>query len=195
MTRKSKPDRGVSETDVSPKKTKIQKKRHRYLTKPDKIVRSYKCGHYALTAQCRLFKTDGIAGGASLRNRVSPYVGRAWRSTCMYMGLTDAIQQPRLGINIFHGEHYWQGFFSYYIAVAKLFLNSKKLYILVVTLSFSWSQLLHWKLFISSSVFPPLLSPAVGQQYFHTFLVVTMSLLVSILTSMQHLCVGKSIGS
>ena len=48
MTRKSKPD--VSESDVSPKKMKIQKKPHRYLTKPDKIVRSYNGGHYALTA-------------------------------------------------------------------------------------------------------------------------------------------------
>ena len=42
MTRKSKRD--VSETDVSPKKMKIQKKPHRYLTKPDKIVSSYKGG-------------------------------------------------------------------------------------------------------------------------------------------------------
>ena len=42
----------------------------------------------------------------------------------MYIGLTDAIQQRRLGINIFHGEQYWQGFVSYSIAVAKLFLNS-----------------------------------------------------------------------
>ena len=42
MTRKSKPD--VSATDVSPKKMTIQKKPHRYLTKPDKIVRSYKGG-------------------------------------------------------------------------------------------------------------------------------------------------------
>ena len=42
MTRKSKPD--VSETDVSPKKIQIQKKPHRYLTKPDTIVRSYKGG-------------------------------------------------------------------------------------------------------------------------------------------------------
>ena len=34
MTRASKPD--VYETDVSPKKMKIQKKTHRYLTQPDK---------------------------------------------------------------------------------------------------------------------------------------------------------------
>ena len=40
--------------------------------RPDMIARSCKGGHYALTAQFRLFRSYGgsIAGGASLRNRV-----------------------------------------------------------------------------------------------------------------------------
>ena len=42
----------VSETDVSPKKMKIQKKPHRYLTK-------IKSGRYALIALCRLFISYG----------------------------------------------------------------------------------------------------------------------------------------
>ena len=67
LTRTRKPD--VSGTDVSSKKMKIQKKLHRYLTKPDKITRMYKGGRYALTAQCGLFRNDGggIAGGAEHR--------------------------------------------------------------------------------------------------------------------------------
>ena len=57
MTRTSKPD--VSEIDVSPKQMKIKKKPHRYRTKLDKIAQSYKCGRYALTALCLLFRSDG----------------------------------------------------------------------------------------------------------------------------------------
>ena len=73
MTRASKTD--ISEADVSPKKMKIQKKPHRYLTQSDKIVRSYgsyKGGRYALAALCRLSEAmgGGIAGGASRRNKI-----------------------------------------------------------------------------------------------------------------------------
>ena len=68
MTRTSKPD--VSETDVSPKKMKIQKKPHGYSRSPE-VTRVCR---YALTAMCRLFRSvimgGGIAGGASLRNHV-----------------------------------------------------------------------------------------------------------------------------
>ena len=62
----------ISETDVSSKKMKIQKKPHRYLTKPDTIARSFKGSRYALTA-CVDFSEamgGGIAGGAFLRIRV-----------------------------------------------------------------------------------------------------------------------------
>ena len=64
MTRTRKPD--VSETDVS-----SRKKPHRYLTKPDRIARSYKGGRYTMAAQCRTFRS-GIAEGASLRKHVRP---------------------------------------------------------------------------------------------------------------------------
>ena len=46
---------------------------HRYLTKPDTIARSFKAGgRYAMTALCRLFRSDGwrYCRGASLQNRV-----------------------------------------------------------------------------------------------------------------------------
>ena len=36
---------------------------------------------------------------------------------------TDATQLVRLGKNIFHGEHHWQGFVCCSIAMAKRFLN------------------------------------------------------------------------
>ena len=56
MMRTTKSD--VSDTDVSPKKMKISKKPHCYLTNLDKIARSYQGARYALTAQCRLFRSD-----------------------------------------------------------------------------------------------------------------------------------------
>ena len=69
MTRTSKPD--VYETDVSPKKMTIQKKAHRYLTQPDKIVRSYEGGRYACVGFSEAMGGGRpIAGGTSLRNRV-----------------------------------------------------------------------------------------------------------------------------
>ena len=55
--RTRKPD--ISETDVSSKKMKIQKRLHRYLTKPDTIARSFKGGRYVMIVPCRLFRSDG----------------------------------------------------------------------------------------------------------------------------------------
>ena len=111
-----------------------------------------------------------------------PYVCRHADLCRLYM-LTDATQQRRFGTNIVHREqYYWQGFVSYSIAMAKLFLNS-----IIVTLSFSWSQ------YIGSCLSHPesflhCYRPYLVEAYlpvFVTFLVVTMPLLVSILTSMH----------
>ena len=99
MTRTCKPY--VSETDVFSKKMKIQKNLHRYLTKPDKIARSYKGGRYALTAQCGLFRNDGWrycrGSGASLRN----VVGRHTDAT-QFIELHTIMLQPvhSVGANI-----------------------------------------------------------------------------------------------
>ena len=109
----------ISEKDVSTKKTNIQKKPHCYLTKPHTIPRRFKGGRYAMTALCRLFRSDG------------------WRycrgSTYNPIEFVPAV----LTINIFHGEHYWQGLVGYSIAMAKRFLNNT---IYVVTVSSCWSQ-------------------------------------------------------
>ena len=52
----------ISETDVSPKKMKIQKKPHRDLTKLDKIARSYKGGRYALTGRGCVDFSEAMGG-------------------------------------------------------------------------------------------------------------------------------------
>ena len=85
------------------------------LTKPDKIVRSYKCGRCSLTALCRLFRSD--------ESRVT--VSKSCTSAVMkiYLHADDATQLVLLGMKNVHEEHDWQGFVCCSNAMAKRFLN------------------------------------------------------------------------
>ena len=114
MTRTRMPD--ISETDFSSKKMKIQKKPHRSLTKPDTIARSFEGGRYAMTALCRLFRSDGWRYCRENIPSNLIYVQRSYH-ICL------RVVTRCFGANIFPGERYWQGFVGYSIAMAKRFLE------------------------------------------------------------------------
>ena len=129
-------------------------------------------GRYAMTALYRLFRSDG------------------WRYCRGSIIPSNSCTAGRFDDQHFPWGTLLASFVGYSIAMAKRFLNN---IIHICCNRFILLEPIRCKVFISSNIFPSTYCYLLCSV--SLFLVVTMSLLFSVLTTMQNIRVSKSIGS